>query len=97
MALRSFLASDGHTWTVWHVQPTRGTQARPGIPAEWLAFQIDDESERRRLRQFPPDWEALSDERLDLLRRMAEVVNKTTGGQTAPSPAHRRDPADPQL
>lgn len=31
-------------------------------------------SERRRLIEIPPNWEQLADDRLDLLRRMAEPV-----------------------
>ncbi len=97
MALRTFLAADGHTWTVWLVRPSRSAHPQLGIPVEWLAFQSDDESERRRLLEVPPHWEDLSDERLDLLRRIAEVVTRPTGGHTAPRAAHRDDPTDSEL
>lgn len=94
MALRTFLAADGHRWTVWLVRPTQSAKPKLGIPSEWLAFQNDDESERRRLRELPAHWDDLSDERLDLLRRMAEVVTRPTGGHTAPGTVHRIDPTD---
>jgi hypothetical protein len=84
MALRTFPASDGRMWTVWLVQPTRAASPLLGIPQEWLAFQNDDETERRRLREVPPDWADLSDERLDLLRCLAEVVRRPSGGHAGP-------------
>lgn len=73
MPLRTFLASDGTHWMVWLVRPG-GTPALPGTPPEWLAFQNADESERRRLVEVPSDWEELSDERLELVRRLATPV-----------------------
>jgi hypothetical protein len=76
MALRTFTADDGRTWTVWLVRPTQSTKSRHGVPAEWLAFQTDDESERRRLRDVPPGWEELPDYRLEQLRGMAEIVTR---------------------
>jgi hypothetical protein len=78
MALRSFVASDGREWTVWLVRPASASPllARPG---EWLAFQNEEGTERRRLSEVPARWEELSDERLDLLRRVAEVVGVSRG------------------
>jgi hypothetical protein len=81
MALRTFTAADGRTWTVWLVRPTRAANPDLGIPGEWLAFQNDDESERRRLREVPQNWADLTDERLDMLRRMAEVVTRPSTGR----------------
>src|SRR3954464_15282557 len=74
MALRTF--PDGHTWTVWRVQPARGAQTRHGIPTEWLAFQIDDESERRRLREIPHSARRLS-------RRCARHARRGAGSRIA--------------
>ena len=73
MALRTFVASDGKTWTAWLVQSS-GVVAVPGTPTEWLAFQNEDGTERRRLLEIPDGWELLPDERLDLVRRIAEPV-----------------------
>ena len=84
MALRTFLAADGGTWTVWLVRPGRSSGPQPGIPEEWLAFQNEDESERLRLREVPPGWEELSDAHLDVLRRMADAVRRPSRGHTAP-------------
>jgi hypothetical protein len=97
MALRTFLAADGRMWTVWLVRPSRSAEPQLGIPVEWLAFQSDDESERRRLREVPPHWEELSDERLELLRRIADVVTRPIGGHTAPRAAYRNEPTDSDL
>ena len=71
MAIRTFRASDGTRWTVWLVR-SGSMGSVPGTPAEWLAFQNDEGTERRRLMEIPPDWAELPDERMDLLRRIAE-------------------------
>jgi hypothetical protein len=70
MAIRTFAAPDGSTWLVWRVERTSGDVV-PGAPREWLVFQSEDGTERRRLLEMPPNWEDVSDERLDLLRRIA--------------------------
>jgi hypothetical protein len=73
MALRTFRAGDGSQWTVWSIRAgSAGVVAGP--PAEWLAFQNEDCTERRRLFDIPAGWDELSDERLELLRRVAEPV-----------------------
>lgn len=71
MSLKPFLASDGRVWSVWRVQSGSAGQMA-GMPGEWLAFQSEDGTERRRLFEIPDQWEDLPDDRLDLLRRMAE-------------------------
>ena len=75
MSLKTFRAADGSTWTAWRVE-TGTTPVVPGTPSMWLAFQNEDGSERRRLLEVPEDWERLSDQSLDLLRRMAEPVGQ---------------------
>lgn len=84
MGIRSFLAFHGRTCTAWLVRPSRATSPLLGIPDAWLAFQNDDDSERRRLYPVPPNWADLGDERLDLLRRMAEFVSRPSAGHAAP-------------
>lgn len=88
MALRVFLDRDGHEWNVWRVRPSAGEDSplharyRDG----WLCFQrVDGEGRcRMPLDEVPPGWDALPDERLDLLRRVAQqaaaekVVDSTT-------------------
>ena len=92
MALRTFVAPDGTTWTIWLVQ-SKGTAPVPGTPAEWLAFQNADGTERRRLLEIPAGWETLADDRLDLLRRIAEPVKGWTERHTPPGGLEQRDPS----
>jgi hypothetical protein len=77
MAIRTFRASDGTTWSAWLVTSTTQSTV-PGSPSEWLAFQNEDSTERRRLFEVPPNWETLSDERLELLRQVAEPARTWT-------------------
>jgi hypothetical protein len=73
MALRTFRDGDGQSWRVWLVQ-SGNAAALAGTPREWLCFQNDDDSERRRLIDFPSNWDDLSEQRLDLLRKLAAPV-----------------------
>ena len=84
MALRSFLSRDGTTWTVWQVRADSPTSV-PGTPTEWIAFQNADGTERRRLLDAPPGWDELPDDRLDLLRRMAEPVTLLASRHSPPA------------
>jgi hypothetical protein len=70
MSMRTFRAPDQSNWTVWRVEAASSVIV-PGTPSVWLAFQNEDGTERRRLVEFPEDWPQLSDQLLDLLRRMA--------------------------
>ena len=92
MALRTFVTSDGTTWTAWLVK-TGGMASVPGTPTEWLAFQNDDGTERRRLLEIPNGWDALPDERLDLLRRIAEPVKGWASRHTPPGGLDQHDPS----
>jgi hypothetical protein len=65
----------------------------PGTPAEWLAFQNEDGSERRRLLEIPEGWETLPDDRLDLVRRMAEPVKSWASRHTPPGGIDQHDPS----
>lgn len=79
MALRSFEDGEGKEWRVWSVVPapkaavTLDEEFRGG----WLCFELAHGGERRRLslNEAPAGWESFSDERLDLLRRVAMPVN----------------------
>ena len=79
MALRTFADRNGCAWNVWNVRPSL---AQPviddSLKAGWLCFQRQDGGERFRLRMsdVPPAWEQLGDERLDLLRRVAEADSR---------------------
>jgi hypothetical protein len=71
MAHRTFLDNNGRRWDVWSIKPTFS-----GMES-WLCFET--EGEKRRLREFPPDWEARTDGELCELCGVAE-----------PAPAPRR-------
>jgi hypothetical protein len=75
MALRTFLSRDGSTWSVWRIESSSAAVV-PGTPSEWLCFQDADSTERRRLFEYPENWAELPDDRLDLLRKMAEPVKQ---------------------
>lgn len=83
MAIRTFRSIDGTTWMVWRTQVAPST-LMPNSPLEWLTFQTDGGTERRRLMQIPASWFDLSDERLDLLRRVAEPVSAFTERHSPP-------------
>jgi hypothetical protein len=79
MATRAFTDRDGTTWLVWRVTPGANTvrEYRPTtLPEElvggWLCFE--SEREKRRMYPVPPEWEALADDKLDLLCRSGVVV-----------------------
>ena len=74
------------------------------MPPKWLSFQNEDGSQRCRLVDVPPNWQSLTDERLDLLRRLATPAtlaahrNSPPGGVApftddtrGPSPTDERD------
>ena len=65
----------------------------PGTPSEWLAFQNEDGTERRRLLEIPEGWETLPDDRLDLVRRMAEPVRPWATRHTPPGGVGQHDPS----
>ena len=73
MPLRTFLSRDGSTWSVWRIE-SGSAAVVPGTPTEWLCFQDAASTERRRLFEYPENWDDLPDERLDLLRKMADPV-----------------------
>ena len=84
MALRSYLDREGDEWRVWSVVP--GANAAATLDEEfrsgWLCFEKATGGDRRRLpmSEAPDDWEALPDERLDLLRRVATPVTAPVSG-----------------
>ena len=87
--VREFDDRTGRSWRAWSVMPSRrstgrGSVKRVGAEYEhgWLAFEAFDGSERRRLPEYPPDWQARSDDEL------AELL----GRATPVAPRRRRDP-----
>jgi hypothetical protein len=82
MALRVFTDRDGDEWSVWNVQPTASTDGlQERFRSGWLCFERADGTGRARLPmdEVPPGWESLPDERLALLRRVAEVASRPRG------------------
>jgi hypothetical protein len=75
MALRVYTDGDGNEWRAWPVTPSTGASTL-GISYRdgWLCFERVDGSDRRRLSmgQVPPAWDALPDDGLENLCRMAE-------------------------
>lgn len=78
MAVRDFLDTKNMTWRVWPVtpealQPRTAAEDYLGDFSEgWLCFE--SASERRRLANYPRDWEDLSDADLCALLAAATVV-----------------------
>ena len=91
MPTRTFRTRNGSIWSVRRIESS-ATVSIPGAPREWLAFQDEAGTERRRLFNIPPDWEDMSDERLDLLRRHAEPSRFQV--RATPPGGSRRDSAN---
>jgi hypothetical protein len=95
MAVRVFTDREGHQWTVWRVQPTASTASlQERFQGGWLCFEREDGGARARLPldEAPPAWDALPDERLELLSRVAEVASRPRG--ITPPEAHRAQEVD---
>lgn len=86
MALRSYTDREGSEWRVWRVVPDEisFTTLVESYRDGWLCFERTDGSERRRLSmtKVPLEWEDLSDERLDMLRRMGEPATRRSVTET---------------
>ena len=84
MGLRFFSDSDGHSWRVWRVEsPTASAHLIDATFRDgWLAFEREDNAERRRLAQVPDDWESLPSERLGSLLESAARVDLSRTGTT---------------
>ena len=81
MALRIYNDGNGAEWRVWPVTPSTGAETLgPSYQRGWLCFERTDGTLRRRLSlmQVPPAWEALPDERLEVLCRQAEPAGLRT-------------------
>ena len=88
MTLRTFNDRDGVTWNVWLVVPNGGGAGYPERYRDgWVCFERLGGGQRCRipLAEMPANWESLTDDRLDLLRRVAETSSST--GSMARVPA----------
>jgi len=95
MAVRVFTDREGRKWSVWRVLPTASTAGlQERFQGGWLCFEREDGEARARLPldEAPPAWEALPDERLVLLSRIAEVASRPRG--ITPTEAHRAQEGD---
>jgi hypothetical protein len=90
MAVRDFIDADGVAWKVWPVVPEA---LQPKTAAEdylgeyesgWLCFE--SASERRRLPEYPDDWEQLAESELCALLKIAAVVPKRMTRHFPPEP-----------
>ena len=85
MAMIAFEDSKGRVWRVWSVSP-EAMQKRDYLATAyksgWLCFEADDTGERRRLADVPDRWELLAPERLELLCRVAERVERREPGRS---------------
>jgi hypothetical protein len=82
MALRTYKDGSGKEWRVWAVTPSTGAGTLgASYQGGWLCFERIDGEDRRRLSltQVPPAWEALPDERLELMCREAEPAGRRSG------------------
>jgi hypothetical protein len=94
MGIRSYIDRDGHEWSVWAVTPAAGSIAyQERFRDGWVCFERAGSSARSRipLSEVPPEWESLPDDRLDLLRRVAEVTSTTRSAQQSADTAREQE------
>jgi hypothetical protein len=80
MALRTFTDRDGNLWNAWQVVPNGSSASYPNrYRAGWVCFERVGGGGRCRLpiAEMPAAWDALPDERLDLIRRAADAASQT--------------------
>ena len=75
-AIREFTDSDGRSWRVWAVTPTRSRTAKREsnlgeFEQGWLAFETLDEALRKRLPHYPAEWRTMTDAKLQELLGLA--------------------------
>lgn len=88
MPVREFVDHQGRAWRVWSTVPSVPSAITAGYEQGWLTFQAGDEL--RRYAPIPAGWEQLSDERLDVLCRVAE----SAATRLTPPRGSPRDPGD---
>jgi len=78
MPIRNFVDSRGVAWRVWSTVPAEESPLRRYYPDGWLTFDSGSGT-LRRLSPAPVNWHMASDERLELMCRVAEAVPRHTG------------------
>lgn len=87
MGLREFKDADGVTWQVWTVtadvldKRTTAEDYMRDWQDGWLCFEHS--GARKRLAQFPADWESMPDDELQLLLDQAQAVKQRKGGSVS--------------
>ena len=87
MGLREFRDSDGVVWQVWTVtadvldKRTAAEDYMRDWQDGWLCFEHS--GARKRLAQFPPDWEKMGDEQLQALLDQAQAVKQRKSGSVS--------------
>lgn len=76
MAYREFVDSTGVRWRAWSTVPVPGAVFRRDMEDGWLTFESD--AGRRRLAPLPRAWEEASPQRLELMCRAAEQIERTS-------------------
>ena len=96
MPSRDFVDSKGVAWRVWSTVPTGGSVRVTKYVTGWLTFESGDSL--RRLIPLPANWEDASIERLELMCRAAQEVERHTGpfARVTPPNAGRRDDERPR-
>jgi hypothetical protein len=72
---REFTDETGVLWRVWTTFPSNPKSVATELRDGWLCF--DSGEERRRIGPIPRDWEQMTDERLQLVLRLASPSRKT--------------------
>ena len=72
---REFTDETGVLWRVWTAVPSSPRSVATELRDGWLCF--DSGEERRRIGPIPRDWERMTDERLQLVLRLAAPSRKT--------------------
>ncbi len=87
MGLREFRDSDGVMWQVWTVtadvldKRTAAEDYMRDWQDGWLCFEHS--GARKRLAQFPADWETLGDDKLQALLNQAQSVKQRKSGSVS--------------
>lgn len=76
MPMLEFVDSNGVTWRVWNTVPTARTSLSGEFERGWLTFE--SAGARKRLAPVPPNWEASTADRLELMCRAASEVPRRT-------------------
>ena len=98
MAIRSYIDRDGQEWNAWAVTPAPGSIAyQERFRDGWVCFERAGGSTRCRLpfSEVPTGWESLPDDRLDLLRRVAETASTTRSSAQHSAEASRERDDEP--